>query len=311
MPPRTVLDRVKWFIFRHFERVLVLVLVASMLGIHWLIDYKIAFLSFYYLPVILAGFFLGRNTAVWSSVFIVSLVIFFQAVEGLNGQAGFGGSVLFTLIPWAGFLILTGYVVGRLAQQRQASMDELRQAYVTMLELLTFNLEADDKHQSGHSRRVAQLAAQLAQDMGLPDGEIENIRVAALLHEIGPHDPRFLRLLGRFPGENRTIPLASAVHGATDILEEYGRYYELVGDEWPVDHLTLSFGAKILAVADAFETLQTPTDYRQAFARWSALEEIERGAGRTFSTPVVRALRRVVAQPERAQSVEAFEFLRN
>ena len=55
----------------------------------------------------------------------------------------------------------------------------------------------------------------------------------------------------------------------------------------------------MLAVADAFETLQTPTEHRPAFAQWSAIEEIERGMGRTFATPVVKALRRLVGAPQR------------
>src|SRR3712207_9582667 len=81
-------NRVKWFIFRHFERLLVVLLVASMLLIHAYIDHKVAFLSFYYLPIIAAGFYLGRHPAVWSAVLVVGLVVFFQLVVGLDGAAG-------------------------------------------------------------------------------------------------------------------------------------------------------------------------------------------------------------------------------
>src|SRR5262245_47402724 len=84
---QTALDRARWFVFRHFELVLVLLLVSSMLAIHWFIDQKIAFLNFYYLPVIAAGFYLGRRSAVWSAVLIVVLVVFFEAFVGLNGSA--------------------------------------------------------------------------------------------------------------------------------------------------------------------------------------------------------------------------------
>lgn len=299
--PATALERVKWFVFNNFERVLVLVLVASLLAIHWLVDYKIAFLSFYYLPIMIAGFYAGRQMAVWSASLIVTLVGFFQAVEGLDGDAGFPLEVLLTLIPWGGFLILTGFIIGRLSEQRLVQMDELKRAYMTMLELLTFHLEATQRQQQGHSHRVATLAAQLARELGSPSGEIENVRVAALLHEAGPNDPRLLKLLAQFPGEDKSLPLASAVRGATDLLQEYARYYESVGDEWPIDHLGLSTGVRVLAVADAFETLQMPTPYRPAFARWTALEEIERGVGRTFAGDAVKALRKLVATPERTE----------
>jgi adenylate cyclase len=74
--PRS-LERAKQFFFRNFERVFVLLLVASLLCINYLIDKKFAFLSFYYLPLILAGFFGGRRFAVFAGVFVVSLVFFF------------------------------------------------------------------------------------------------------------------------------------------------------------------------------------------------------------------------------------------
>lgn len=300
MADQTGMERLKLLLYVHFERVLVVVLVASLLGIHYLVDYKIAFLSFYYLPIIIAGFFLGRNTAVLASVLITALVLFFQALEGLGVAAGLYPEVLFTLIPWAGFLILTGYVVGLLAEQRQARTNEVKDAYVALLELLTVHLEANERQNRGHSHRVARLAVDLGRELGLRDEDLENLRVAGLLHEIGPRDPRLLKLFGRVPGTAKQLPLASAMRGATDLLHQYERYYEVVGDDWPVDQLGLPLGVKILAVADAFETLQLPAPHRTPLPRWAAVEEIERGAGRTFAVDVVRVLKRVGGTPERS-----------
>src|SRR5437867_11871172 len=95
------------FFFRHFERTLVLLLVASLLVINSLIEQKFAFLSFYYLPIILAGFYGGRRFAVVSGLFIVSLVFFLQATQGMGMEAGLTPGALLTLVPWAGVLILT------------------------------------------------------------------------------------------------------------------------------------------------------------------------------------------------------------
>lgn len=298
MTDRWLLERVKWFLFEHFERMLVILLVASLLGIHWVVDYKLAFLSFYYLPIIVAGFFVGRNTAVWAAVLVVVLVAFFQAVQGLEGPPGLYPSALFTLIPWGGFLILTGYVVGQLAEQRQARLTEVKQSYVTMLELLTFSLEAAERENRGHSHRVAVLAAKLARELELPEPDIENVRVAALLHEVGPQNPRLLQLVSKFPGGMMELPVAGAMRGATGLLDEYTRYYEVVGDDWPVDQLAIPAGVKVLAVADAFETLQMPSPHRPAMAPWNAVEEIEKGSGKVFGSDVVRALKRVAGSPQ-------------
>jgi HD-GYP domain-containing protein (c-di-GMP phosphodiesterase class II) len=291
------LERAKQFFFKYFERIFVLLLVASLLFINYLIDEKFAFLSFYYLPIILAGFFGGRRFAVFSGVFVVLLVFFFQVFEGLGMEAGLTEAALLTLMPWAGFLILTGYVVGGLAEQRAARLADLKNAYLATLEVLTFHIESSERHQEGHSHRVAELAAAIAHEMKLSEVEIENLRIAALLHEVGTADQRLLRLLSRSVTDE-TVAVARALRGAAEIIAEYSHYYEIVGDDWDIEALPIPLTVKVLAVADAFETLQMATPVRPAFTRWNALEEVEKGAGKTFAREAVRGLRVVAGRPE-------------
>lgn len=292
------LERAKWFVFAHFESLLVLLLVGSLIAIQWLIDYKVAFLSFYYLPVIIAGFQLGRRGAVWSAVLIVLLIAFVQAVSGLGDVAGLDRETILVLVPWGGFLVLTGYAVGTLADRSKARADDVRGSYMSMLELLTFHLEASERLTQGHSFRVAERSAALGSALGMREAEIEQMRVAALLHELGPQDPRVLRLFEQFPGDMKTLPVAESMRAALDIVREYGRYHEHVGADFPVDALRIPLGVKILAVADAFETLQMPSANRPAFSPWAAVEEIERGAGQTFGSEVVTVLRKIAGTPE-------------
>jgi len=291
------LERAKLFFFRHFERIFVLLLVLAMVAIHDLVDQKFAFLSFYYLPMILAGFYGGRRFAVMAGVFVVALVLFYQYVQGLDMLPGFYADALFALMPWAGFLILTGYVVGGLAEQREARLAEVKNAYLATLELLTYHIESTERNQQGHSNRVADVAAAIGRELKLPEETIENLRVAALLHEVGTRDQRLLRLLSRSVSES-SVGVARAMRGAAEIIGEYGHYYEIVGEDWDIEALPLPMAVKILAVADAFETLQMATPVRPAFPKWSALEEVEKGAGKTFAKDAVRALRTVSARPE-------------
>ncbi len=294
--PRLV-ERAKLFFFRNFERTFVVLLVASTLVIHYLVEQKLAFLSFYYLPMILAGFYGGRRFAALSGLFVVGLVFFFQMNAGLEMAPGLYADALLTLVPWAGFLILTGFVVGRLAEQRAARLDDVKNAYMATLELLTYHIESTERTQQGHSNRVAELAAAIGRELKLSDTDIENLRIAALLHEVGTRDQRLLRLLSRSVGPD-SLPVARALRGAAEIISEYGHYYEIVGEDWEVEALPLPTTVKILAVADAFETLQMATPVRPAFPKWSALEEVEKGAGKTFAKDAVRALRMVAARPE-------------
>jgi hypothetical protein len=301
--PSRALERAKSFFFLYFERILVVLLVASMLGIHYLVEQKLAFLSFYYLPTILAGFYGGRRFAVLAGVLITGLVSFFQATVGLDMLPGFYADALLFLVPWAGFLILTGYVVGKLAEERQQRLRDVKNAYLATLELLTFHIESTEGHQEGHSQRVSQVATSIAREMKLPDEEIENLRVAALLHEVGTQDQRLLRLLSRSVTDE-AVPVARAMRGAAQIIGEYGHYYEIVGEDWDIEALPIPQTARILAVADAFETLQMATPVRPAFPKWSALDEVERGAGKTFDRGAVKALRVVAGRPEVAAARE-------
>lgn len=294
------------YVLKYFERILVLLLVASLLVINSLIEQKFAFLSFYYLPIILAGFYGGRRFAVVSAVFIASLAFFFQAIDGLGMDAGLTQQALLALVPWAGFLILTGYVVGGLAEQRAARLADLKNAYLATLEVLTYHIETAERHQQGHSTRVAELAAQMGTELKLPETEIENLRIAALLHEVGTADQRLLRLLSRSVTDE-SLAVARALRGAAEIIAEYSHYYEIVGDDWDIESLPMATPVKVLAVADAFETLQMATPVRPAFTRWSALEEVEKGAGKTFAREAVRALRVVAGRPEVAAPARALK----
>lgn len=296
------LQGAKSFFLRHFERMFVLVLVVAMLLIHWVVDAKLAMLSFYYLPIILAGFYGGRRFAVLSGLFIVGLVFFFQVTEGLEMLPGIYGGALITLVPWGGFLIVTGYVVGALAEQLETHLQEVRHAYLATLELLTFHLESTEHHQQGHSHRVAEVATAIGHELKLTPAELEDLRIAALLHEVGTQDHRLLKLLSRSVSST-AVPLAKAMRGAAEIIGEYGHYYEIVGEDWDIEALPIPASVRILAVADAFETLQMATPVRAALPKWAALEEVEKGAGKTFSRDPVRALRSVAGRPEASAGV--------
>jgi len=274
------LERAKLLFFRYFEQTFVLLLVLAMVAIHYLVEQKFAFLSFYYLPMILAGFYGGRRFAVTAGVFVVGLVLYWQDVQGLDMLPGLYGDALLAL-----------------AEQRQARLAEVKNAYLATLELLTYHIESTERNQQGHSNRVAEVAAAIGRELNLPEEDVEDLRVAALLHEVGTRDQRLLRLLSRSVTDS-SVTVARAMRGAAVIIGEYGHYYEIVGEDWDIEALPLPTTVKILAVADAFETLQMATPVRPAFPKWSALEEVEKGAGKTFAKSAVRALRAVSARPE-------------
>ncbi|HJQ18968.1 MAG TPA: HD domain-containing protein, partial [Gemmatimonadaceae bacterium] len=221
------IDVIKRFVNRHFERLLVIVLVGALLFIQQAVEYKMAFLSFYYLPIIAAGFLVGRRMAVWAALFVVLLVGFLQTFQGFVARPGLHAESLSYLIPWGGFLILTGYAVGALAEQRRARTNDVRATYLAMLELLSLHVDASDRMRRGHSYRVGERAALLARELGVDETRQEDLRIAGLLHEIGPRDPRLLRAIAALPGGGHGD--SASIRAALHLVEEYSHYHEGVG----------------------------------------------------------------------------------
>ena len=112
------MDRVKRYVSGNFEQLFILLTLLTTVFTNYLLPLKLAFLNFYFLPIILAGYYLGRRRAVLGAVFCVLLaalfvVLFPEAFAPVNPALE-----LYAHIPvWGGFLILAGAVVGRLQEK--------------------------------------------------------------------------------------------------------------------------------------------------------------------------------------------------
>ncbi|MGA2519037.1 MAG: HD domain-containing protein, partial [Thermodesulfobacteriota bacterium] len=180
------MEQFKQFILRHFEKILVvIILMAAFVGTY-LVEEKFIILNFYYLPVLMAGYFLGRRMGVLAAVFSILAVLicvlvfpgrFLDGKEILTGVA--------QLSSWGGFLILVSFTVGTLYEKNEQRVKELKNAYIGVLEILSKYLESTDRYTKGHSVRVSELATDIAIAMELHRSEVENIRVSGLMHDIG------------------------------------------------------------------------------------------------------------------------------
>ena len=180
------MEQFKQFILRHFEKILVsVILIAAFAGTYFIEEIFVV-LNFYYLPVLVAGYFLGRRMGVLAAVFSILAVVicvllfperFFPGHEMLKGLA--------QLSSWSGFLILASISIGTLYERNEQRLKELKNAYIGVLEILSKYLESTDGYTKGHSVRVAELATEIATAMELHRPEVENIRAAGLLHDIG------------------------------------------------------------------------------------------------------------------------------
>jgi putative nucleotidyltransferase with HDIG domain len=192
----------------------------------------------------------------------------------------------------------------RLAQLTNGGATREATPQLSMLKELAAALEAGDPYTRNHSRRVARYASMIAERLGLPAEEVDRIRTAAAVHDVGKvRTPiEVLHKPGRLTDEEYMIIKAHPVDGArlvealgderlTAIVRHHherldGRGYPsgLRGDEIPI-------GARIIAVADTFDAVTSARPYRPASPHRKALDILTKEAGTQLDADAVRAFR--------------------
>ncbi len=122
--------RFRNFIIRHLEGLFILLLLSIVVSVFYLFPYKIAFLNFFYLPVLTAAYFLGKRQAVMSAVLcFLSGVLFAYYRPGWFAVTGTRLNALLVLATWGGFLILASAAIGSLQERLAKGFAETRQLY--------------------------------------------------------------------------------------------------------------------------------------------------------------------------------------
>jgi putative nucleotidyltransferase with HDIG domain len=286
-------------------------LILSLLVISAILNRLVAehrmVLSFYALPTVFSAYLFGRRHAVltaFASVFIVVLLAHFNT--GLFSQTEpsdvSGLQQWFDIAIWGGILVVTAYAMGTLYEQNKVRMRELRETYNGVL-LILRQFISKDKYTQNHSYRVSIYATKIAAAMGFDYERIEDVRAAALLHDIGKldvprdilykaakltkeeyeevqtHVERGVTLLEPVGGSlRRVLPIILAHHDRFDGLG----YHPTRGNEIPLE-------ARIISVADAFDAITSDRPYRKAMSAFEAKEIIVASAGKEFDPQVVEA----------------------
>jgi len=305
------MENIKQFVVKYFEKILVVVILGvALLGTYYIAE-KSVVLNFYYLPVLFASYFLGRRIGVLSAVLSILAVLIFVL---LFPERFFFIERLFwfnfaKLSSWGGFLILASVVVGTLYEQNERRLQDLKEAYVGILEILSKYLESTDRYTQGHSVRVGSLAREIAIAMELPRAEVENIHVSGLLHDVGKIEisGEILRKAAELSTNERELINAHTEKGATilasvgAILKEvvpivvaHHKYFTDTLEGIDRNTIRIPLGARVVAVADAFDAMTTDRPYRKGMPPWQALEEIVSKAGKQFDPEVVEAFKRVI-----------------
>jgi putative two-component system response regulator len=200
----------------------------------------------------------------------------------------------------------TRRILGPKFEARVAEVERKLERFATAsLEVLVTALEARDPFFSGHSQRVAQLSASLADATGHSEEEIETVRLAGRLHDIGMLwvSDRVVHKEGPLaPAEREQIQQHPVVgcHILTPYphLSEVRRFVRGHHERWDgtgyPDTLigaAIPWGARIIAVAESYDAMVTTRAHRRdVLSRSEATREIQRLGGTAFDPAVVEAL---------------------
>ena len=306
------MNKIKDFILKHFEVSLIILILVGILAIAFLVHYKFAFLNFFFLPVILSGYFLGKRRAVLTAIFCILLMVLYLLFFNLVFGTGTGLSLdtAINLITWGGFLILTGAIIGAVSEQRESKIRNLGRSYFGSLEILLKYMEVADDVKP-RSLRVALLAGKMAEAAGLEKREVENIKSASLLYEAGDLQsslPFFGEVVDFMAAETEPTEgyltdrenvmlksTASLLKEVEPILYNYFLHYVQEAHILDKELDKIPMGSSIIALADIHDRLASYVSPLQEIEDYQSMAGIEKLGGRAFPHVVIYALQEALS----------------
>jgi putative two-component system response regulator len=189
-----------------------------------------------------------------------------------------------------------------LEERIEEQTGQLRKLFLSAIEALVSALEAKDEYTGGHSRRVTDIALAIGNELRLSAQEMENLRWGSLLHDIGKIavDPAIQNKPGKLTREEYEHIMTHVSVGVdivrplvneqiTQMVEHHHDHYNGAGLHQTVVGDDIPLGARILAIADAFDAMISDRPYRSAMSMTQIVEEIKRCAGTQFDPIVVTA----------------------
>ncbi len=187
---------------------------------------------------------------------------------------------------------------------------EQKRSFVEMVTALSEAIERRDPYTGGHVRRVVTYSVLLGQELGLPPEQLEELRLAAILHDIGKIavPDQILRKPARLDADEVAVMARHTLDGAEmvgrirslrHLVPGIRSHHERLDGRGYPDGLVdaqLPLIPRIIGVADTFDAMTTDRPYRKALTPVAAAEEIARLAGSQFCPQVAGAFGRLYAR---------------
>ena len=189
------------------------------------------------------------------------------------------------------------------ADQLMQSNRALRELLTGSVEALVTTIEAKDGYTAGHSQRVAHTACAIARELGWDFADVEQLRLGALLHDIGKIgiSLEILNKPGRLDADEwafiRQHPvigarILSTIPGCEDFLRavlHHHEHYDGRGYPSGIAGESIPLAARIVAVADIYDALTSKRSYREAYTTGEALAILEESSGTLLDPEILAA----------------------
>jgi len=289
------------------ELMLIFMIIAFAAVINFMVAGQRLILSFYNIPTLFAAYYFGRRRAVQTAVGSVLIVSWLNIMNPVALASGTQIELRHLMswsdiVVWAGFLMITAYITGTLYERKENGFRELRETYNGVLEILSHFI-ANDKYTQHHSYRVSVYASQIARHLNLDEERVEDVRAASLLHDIGKLDiSREILYKAARLDETEFEEIKTHVQRGIDKLKPVGgtlrRILPIIlahHDKWdgngyrPTKGDDIPIEARIISVADVYDSLVSDRPYRKGMSPFDARDIITKGSGTDFDPSVVGA----------------------